>query len=281
MNTLRIAADRGQALAFIAAQQESLITASAFLGKVDQDLEADLEGLDQPWLETLRVCCNESGQITGAACVEWDEDVDSSWIYGPWCTDETWQNDAPKLIAAMVEQAPVAHHSFYGAVQNIRFAALAEKLGWRPSSINYEMAIARQALAKSGIDVRIATLDDYESFAELHHKTFPSAYANATQLLDAAGVYTTLVVRDEGCIVGYIAGKEDGGDAYADFLAVEESYRRQGLATRLLRAFAAIVPGDRVRLTCSQKDAAALLLYRAFGFEELSTTRGYNNKTSK
>ncbi|MGL4832063.1 MAG: GNAT family N-acetyltransferase [Propionibacteriaceae bacterium] len=268
--------DRGQVLAFIAAQQESLITASAFLGRIDQDLEADLEGLDQPWLETLRVCCNDSGQITGAACVEWDEEVDSSWIYGPWCTEETWQNDAPGLITVMLEQASVSRHSFYGAVQNVRFAALAEKLGWHPSCINYEMAIARQALAQPADDVHIATPNDCESLTDLHHKTFPKAYANATQLLDKAGAYTTLVLRDGNRIVGYITGKEDGGDAYVDFLAVDENLRRQGVGTKLLSTFAAMVPGDRVRLTCSEKDTDALLLYRALGFEELSMTRSYN-----
>lgn len=125
--------DRPGALAFIVAQQEEPATATAYVGALDENLVTDLEGLEQPWMDTLRVVENVDGTITGAALVEWDLEVSIAWIYGPWTTPETWDRDAAALLASVVDQTPVGRQQMYGDVENTRMAELAERLGWSPN----------------------------------------------------------------------------------------------------------------------------------------------------
>lgn len=274
--------DRDAVLAFIAAQQADPATACAYVGMREEGLETDLDELDQPWTRTVRVLRDAGGAVTGAALVEWEEEmVGRAWVYGPWTTPETWDRDAPALLAAVVEQAPVGRHQVFAALANTRLAALAEAEGWTPDSVTIQFAADRAALARPDPAVRPAAPDDLPALTALHAAAFPDTYATAPQLLDLDSEYTVLVLFDDagGGLAGYVAGRPDESDAYLDFVAVAPEGRRTGAGSRLVRAFADALPGDRVRLTCDSTQTAAVALHERLGFERVGQTRAWDRRS--
>lgn len=231
MSTPHPGADRNAVLRFIADQQLAPSSACAYVGTLDDDLEQDLDELDQPWMQTLRVCTAPDGDVTGAAVIEWDAETDRSWVHGPWTTADTWDIDALPLLQAVIAQAPVQRHEMYAAVENQRLAHLARSAGWRVGEANFEYrrhpAQPHEAVCDPPVRPAAAT-QDVESVASLHDAEFPDTYATARQLLDPAGPYTVLIVEHAGRVAGYIAGQESEGDTYIDFLAVHDSSRRLG-----------------------------------------------------
>lgn len=276
MTTPHSTTDRDSALAFIAAQQEDKSTATAYVETLDENLESDLDDLDQPWMQTLRVIEGAGGAITGAALVEWDADVSTAWVYGPWTTPDTWATDAPVLLDAVVEQADVNRFQLYGDVMNTRMAELSEGLGWEAGPVNVVFQAERAAQGQPDAHVRAATSDDETALKRLHQMAFPDSYATVTQLLAPDSEYTTLVLTDGDTVIGYAAGQPDGDDAYLDFVAVDPSRRRRGVASRLVRALADALPGDMISLTCDTTQVAAIALYESLEWERESQTRAYD-----
>ena len=64
----------------IVRRQQAPETACAYLGTDPSEIRADLESLDQHWLETVRVSASTAGRILGAAVIEWDQELDRSWV---------------------------------------------------------------------------------------------------------------------------------------------------------------------------------------------------------
>lgn len=269
--------DRDAALAFIAVLQEDPATACAFVGTRDDDLEEDLDGFDQPWTETLRVIRDPRGRITGAVVLEWDEEVGTAWIHGPWATPETWERDAPALLDAAVRQAPVRRHQVFASLENTRLAALAEAAGWTASAVNTEFTADRAAQARPDAAVRRATAGDLPALTALHEAAFPDTYATARQLLAPEHAYAVLVLPDDdGALTGYVAGQPHSTGVYLDYVAVDPARRRCGAATRLVGALADALPGDRLTLTCDTTQPAAVGLYERLGFERTRQTRAWD-----
>lgn len=267
--------DRDEALAFIARMQADPATACAFVGTLDEGLADDLDGLDQPWLETLRVCRDDSGAITGAALLEWDEEVGMSWVHGPWATPETWDRDARALLEAVTAQAPVERHQVYGEQANTRLGELGDQLGWKRSRANHVYEVDRARLARPDAEVRPATEDDLPQLKELHEQFFPDTYAMAEQLIEPEAQYRTLVVDEGDQLLGYVTGRADGDGAYLDFVAVRPQARRRGIGGRLVGAMAELLPGDRLRLTVDESATEAIALYEKQGWTRRSTTRAW------
>ncbi|MCT1556863.1 GNAT family N-acetyltransferase [Helcobacillus massiliensis] len=272
--------DRAAALRFIASMQADPATATAYVGTLEEGLETELEDLDQDWMDTLRVCLDSDGSITGAVLLEWDDEVGMSWIHGPWCTPDTWDRDAVDLLRAAVEQAPVGRHEIYADLSNTRLADLAADQGWRGGTAHCVMRISREAAARADESVRPVRPGDLDAVRALHEAAFPGTYATARQLVDGDQGYRTLVAdsspgSSDGKVIGFITGQEDDGDIYLDFLAVDPAHRRQGVARRLIGALAAHLPGKDMTLTVADTSEAALALYDALGWERTATTRGY------
>lgn len=268
--------NRAGALAFIVTQQEHPTTATAYVGTQDENLIPDLEALEQPWMDTLRVIESDDGVITGAALVEWDPEVSIAWIYGPWTTSETWDRDAAALLASVVDQTPVTRHQMYGDIENARMAELAERLGWSANDTDIVFETDRENQARADLQVRPATLEDYPGLSVLHESAFPGTYATARQLLETNSDYTTLVLADADGLIGYVAGQPDGNKAYLDFVAVDPARRRTKAATRLVGALANALPGETITLTCSETQTAAVGLYEALGWQRDTVTRAYD-----
>ena len=266
--------DRAAALEFLASQQSNPATSCAYLGTLADSLESDLQDLDQPWLETLRVSIDADGAITGASLVEWDEEVGMAWVHGPWATAPTWDRDAGELLEAAIAQANVDRFEVYGEVANTRLAELATARGWQPSKTNYVYRIEREQLPAADASMRPATAADLAMLKPLHDTCFPRTYATAEQLV-AGERYTTFVAVENGALLGYVAGHLDAGEAYLDFVAVPPEARRRGMASRLIGTLAQHLPSTWLTLTVDEGAPDALALYAKQGWREQSATRAY------
>lgn len=279
MSTPHQTSDREAALRFIAEQQFDPSAACAYVGALSNGLEQDLDGLDQPWMQTLRVCTSPGGEVTGAAVIEWEEEVDRSWVHGPWSTADTWDTDALPLLHSVTAQVPVRKHEMYAAIQNERLARLATRVRWCVGEANFEYSRHHEQRRDTRVatSVRRATLHNRRTVGELHDAEFPGTYANARQLLDPAGPYTVLVAERDGQILGYVAGQAQDDDTYIDFLAVHPSDRRRGIGTTLVNAFEDEMPGHNTALTVDEHRDSARRMYEAIGFTLRASTRPYRS----
>jgi ribosomal protein S18 acetylase RimI-like enzyme len=89
-----------------------------------------------------------------------------------------------------------------------------------------------------------------------------------------------LVAReyDGGPIVGFVAGRVRRGCLHIEGLAVERTWRRRGIGRALVRAAVARARAEglaAVTLHVGTRNAAAIALYRAEGFETIQCLRGF------
>jgi ribosomal protein S18 acetylase RimI-like enzyme len=269
-------------LELIVRHQQSPETACAYLGTDPEEIRGDLEELDQHWLETVRVAVAEDGRILGAAVIEWDADLDRSWVHGPWVEAEAWREQGPALLAAVTEQAPVAHHEMYADLAHEGMAWLADRCGWQAGEGNVELA--RTAPAPTGAldpGLRLAGDADEAAVRELHEREFPGTYADAAELLDPGSRYSTWVLAPEGEVLGYVAfQRQEESTAYVDFLAVHPEARRSGIGQRLIDGAHQVSGRERVALTVDEHRPGARAFYQSLGFEVAAETRPYRLRRS-
>lgn len=264
-------------LGFIVRRQQTPETACAYLGTDPSEIRADLEGLDQHWLETVRISASADGRIHGAAVVEWDEELDRSWVHGPWVEEDALRTAGPELLAAVTAQAPVTAHEMYADVAHDGMAWLAQHCGWRAGEANFEYSRTSPPPAgPQASDARAATGADEPTLRELHEREFPGTYATTEQLLDPDGTYSTSVIDGERAPVGYVSWQLQGEAAvYIDFLAVHPGARRKGLGQRLIAAAQEASGRSTVALTVDEHRPDARAFYAALGFTVTAATRPY------
>ena len=82
------------------------------------------------------------------------------------------------------------------------------------------------------------------------------------------GEYGAYLVTENGLFVAYCLFRDDGDYYYLRQLFVDRTYRRKGIATRLLDwMYAHIWTDKRVRLDVLAHNTAAIAFYQAYGFE--------------
>lgn len=279
------APDLDAVVAFIAAEQARPERRCTYVGTEPAGIRAELDALEPPWTETLRVVAGDGGEVRGAVVVEWEADAGRSWVLGPWVAGDAaaWDELAPGLLDAALSQLPltVTRHEVCSDVSNELLAELAAEVGWRPSEVNHayvvdEAAVARWPDDPPTVPIRDARPDDAEAIRPLHDAEFPGTYATVEQLLagQADGSRVVLVVPgpdDDGGLAGYAAGRvQPDGEGYIDFLVVHPDARRTGvgrrLVTALTRELLAAATSGRVCLTVQDHRADARTLYEALGF---------------
>lgn len=131
----------------------------------------------------------------------------------------------------------------------------------------------------TGQVAHLATVDDVEDWLKLAAQVedgFPGLAVQLgdgtyrLQLVDAIGRQEALVLRERGQLAGVLAFSRE--NATLDFLAVDPSYRRSHVATRLLQGCIAQFPvGTRICVTTyrdgGEQGMAARAFYRKNGFE--------------
>lgn len=103
-----------------------------------------------------------------------------------------------------------------------------------------------------------------------------SAETFAVERVGRVSVY--LVAADAGDVVGYLGGRIVAGDAHLTTFGVHPQHRRRGIGERLLAEFLRRAVADRcerVTLEVREGNAAAIGLYRKYGFSAVSRRRRY------
>ncbi len=253
------------------------------LGVDSAGVAAELEALEPPWFETLRIVCREDGTVTGAVLVDWSIEARRAWINGPWirADDEVWPVIGAALATAATAQLPsvIERSTLSAGVEHRCMAQLAVRLGWSATEVNHVLVTDAETInawpkPKDGERLRSMTLNDVTALGPLHAVEFPATYYSAAELAArvARGDQIVLIAeRDGGGIDGYVAGQiQPDGDGYIDFLAVAPSARRSGVGKRLLvmlcRQLVARSTSQRVCLTVQDGRAPARRLYESLGF---------------
>jgi ribosomal-protein-alanine N-acetyltransferase len=86
-----------------------------------------------------------------------------------------------------------------------------------------------------------------------------------------------LAAYDGDCLAGMIAGFTAADTGEILTVCTAPQYRRQGVARTLLEAFLAAVPWDveTIALEVRQSNAAAIELYKGFGFEKTGVRKRF------
>ncbi|KAB7744011.1 GNAT family N-acetyltransferase [Nostocoides sp. F2B08] len=288
-----------RALGLIVDRQAAPVTACAYLGTTPDGIRAELDDIEIPWRETLRVAVDDSADVVGAVLVDWDEETGRSWVHGPWTRDEAmWDEVADALLDAAVTLTPatVQDHEVSAAPEHERLAELATSRGWIASEVNY-VYVARSAdgWPDAPATVRPAVDGDLEAVTVIHEEAFPGTYATARRLLsDPERVTLVLTELTEladsgrstggaGWVLGYASAEiQADGDGYLDFIALSPGARGRGLGAGLLsaigRAVLAASPNGCVNLTVKESNAPAVRLYERFGYAREAELVGYRSR---
>src|SRR5918999_1446191 len=92
---------------FVADQQARVDGRIAYVGTEAAGIRAELDGIEPPWVTTVRVRRRPDGALAGVVVVEWDEEMGRAWIMGPWVdadTDDAWAVAAGELLDAALAQ---------------------------------------------------------------------------------------------------------------------------------------------------------------------------------
>jgi ribosomal protein S18 acetylase RimI-like enzyme len=267
-------------VALIAGEQQQREHHVVYVGDQPDGIRAELDALDPPWTETLRIV-DRDGEPTGATLVEWDEAIGRAWIFGPWVAGDeaVWERWAGPLVQAALDQLPatITSHELSGTVENERIRRLADSLGWPATEVNFAYVLAAAdagALVPQDDGLRGVVPEDHGWIAPLHELEFPHTYFSAQQLIERAGTGAHVVLvatTADGHAAGYAAGRiQPDGIGYIDFVAVEPSVRGGGAGRRLVSGLARRLldeaPTAEVHLTVQEHRAPARALYAALGF---------------
>ena len=121
--------------------------------------------------------------------------------------------------------------------------------------------------------------DDATGIAAIEAATFPDPwdYRSVMDLITAEGSMC-FTAREGGRVVAYVIGRLIAPEGEIYRVAVDEKYRRRGIAYRLLDYAVKTSRGkglESLFLEVRSQNAAAISLYRAYGFTEIGRRRGY------
>jgi ribosomal protein S18 acetylase RimI-like enzyme len=280
-------------IALIAGEQARPERNVTYLGVEPDGIRAELDDLEPPWTQTVRVLRAPGEAIAGAALADWDTELGRAWIHGPWVAgdDAAWERWARPLLDAAFDQLPagVEDIEISGDLANTRMGALAAQLGWTPTEANYAYALSGDAVAAwapSAHAMRPLAAADVEAIRPLHDAEFPATYLPVERLLEEAlaGERTALVaVGADGRLLGYATGRiQADGEGYIDFVAVDPAARGTGAGRALVQALSEPLLGasstGRVNLTVQEHRTPARALYARLGFRVDAAFRGYRSR---
>lgn len=264
------------------------------LGVTSASVLAELEDLEPPWIQTLRIASSDDGRLVGAVLIDWSAEARRAWIHGPWADadDQQWPEIGAVLLEAATSQLPaeIATTVMTAIVEHHCMANLAGRLGWSAGEVNHVLVVDAKTVETwtSPTDpdsLRSMTDDDVAAIRALHDVEFPSTYYSAAELAARVSRGDQIVLiadLDDGSIGGYVAGQiQPDGDGYIDFLAVAAAARQSGigreLVTTLCRQLIPRTATLRVCLTVQDQRAPARALYDSLGFKRDGSIVGFES----
>ncbi len=132
----------------------------------------------------------------------------------------------------------------------------------------------------AGHHIRPMTIDDIPAVAEIDRLSNPLAWSEASiaeELVRQTSRYLVLVSAS-GAVDGFAGIWLVVGEAHITMIAVRPLLRRRGLGEALIRAVLRLARDehqDVVTLEVRRSNAAAIGLYRKYGFVRVGERRGY------
>lgn len=118
-----------------------------------------------------------------------------------------------------------------------------------------------------------------KNLAEIENECFECPWTENAFLKDTANenaLYSVALIC--GNVTGYIGGYIVFDTVYINNIAVKKEYRNQGVGTALLNDFTAKSGGRILTLEVRKSNAAAINLYKKFGFEIVGERCGFYSK---
>lgn len=127
------------------------------------------------------------------------------------------------------------------------------------------------------ITIREMNINDLESVLDIENECFREPYklSDLEYELNENPVNKMLVAIDEDKVIGFIDYMITFNSSSITQIAVTSSYRRKGVATKLLNAMVESFPKDiedkveTITLEVRASNLAAIKLYESFGFEKV------------
>jgi ribosomal protein S18 acetylase RimI-like enzyme len=281
-------ANIAEAISFVARLNQNLVHKISYFGDSRKEIEADFSAVQPPEgyaYEATRA----DGNLVGFFGVEMDPGLGRGWLFGPLVDHPDWEVIADQLYAAITGALPpeIVDQEIFCHTQNIRVQDFALKHGFTFRSEGAVMNLEIAGRENSNpLELCELVKKDFSQFQALHADLFPNTYYSAEQLvaLSRDNDKCLLVHSDHGKLVGYIfiQARPAARDGYIDFVGVKPGHRRQGIARGLVEqavSWAVQKPFvERISLTVSTGNEAAVNLYQSMGFVVETISRSYRKQ---
>ena len=229
------------------------------------------------------------GSLTGVIGLEYDLELGRAWIEGPLISNPEWNRLANLLYEQIVEIIPpgINDYELAGDTRNLNLERFAVNRGYLSNGDSALLVFMRSSLSHlPKYNSEKLTQESAVQFQALHDEIFPGTYYNGKQLFEKIdSTHQVFVESATNRLLGYVFAyvAPEIGDAYIDFIGVQEGARRRGTGRKLLvTALNWIFSFDevqRVGLAVEDTNTAAVKLYQSCGFFYERKLRGYRLKT--
>ena len=133
----------------------------------------------------------------------------------------------------------------------------------------------------NNINIVPMTADHLDALEQLERTCFSRPWSRkmlAEELDNECAAFLVAEDAVTGEVIGYAGLLVAADEGYITNVAVDPSRRRQGVAAQLLQVFDDFAKGNRLAfltLEVRPSNAAAIALYRGFGFREVGRRRNY------
>jgi ribosomal-protein-alanine N-acetyltransferase len=128
--------------------------------------------------------------------------------------------------------------------------------------------------------VRPAKISDLPALSVIEDASFPVPYPQSLleRLMKDCPATFLVATQESGELVGYCVSSQRRKSAHLISVAVSSDFRREGIATMLLRRTIDLLVGQEVVdfwLEVNPNNTGAIALYAKIGFEKMGTVKSY------
>lgn len=267
--------DVQEAARFIVGYQKHPETHMAMVGTEERTIADDLEEY------ATRLFFERDGdELVGVMGYEHDDDLQRGFLYGPWAVAETWDLIADRMLERALSHVPADVREVEVAfnVRNQRAQLFSDRHGFELVRDHYFMDFPRADVPVGPDDsIRPMVDGDRDALVGLHERCFAGTWPSGKQLLEEVAMSpdrTIFVLHEAGRLAGYHYARVDraNGEASVENIGVDESFRGQGFATRLLSHGLWWMFGFKevtgIELSVRAENRAALRVYEKAGFKK-------------